>query len=64
MDTKHEDAIIQIADDIKRQAYSKAEATWKLTPNSEKKRPWPRCHDLTCNRTLTCKKVNCKGFDF
>jgi hypothetical protein len=67
-----EDTIIKLADDIKAKAFAEAEAKWKATPYDEKKRPWPRCKNLTCNRTLECQAHaaksaeprTCYGFDF
>jgi len=64
MDTNQEDEILKAANEIKHKAYADAEAKWKETPDNEKKRPWPRCGNLTCNRTLTCVKEHCEGFDF
>ena len=70
-----EDAIIAQAQEIKSTAYKDAETKWAATPRGEKTRPWPRCKDLTCNRTLICQgkdyevfagmtQNTCRGFDF
>lgn len=67
-DFAREDEIIRQADKIKSRAFNEAERKWKETPDVEKKRPWPRCHNLTCNRTLVCQakfgKKSCEGWEF
>lgn len=59
-----EDGILARAEAIRAKALHDAEARWKATPDDQKTRPWPRCGDITCNRTLVCKKTGCEGFDF
>lgn len=59
-----EDAILSQAEAIRAKAFYDAEARWKDTPDGQKERPWPRCSDITCNRTLVCKGIGCSGFDY
>lgn len=67
LDPAQEDSIIEAADLIRNWHYKNAEAKWADTPDDQKERPWPRCHNLQCNRTLRClelDKKSCEGFDF
>jgi len=59
-----EDQIIAAADAIRSKAFVDAETRWAETPPDKRTRPWPRCQNFTCNRTLTCQTNNCRGFDF
>lgn len=67
MNIEDEDEIIKQANKIKSDAFNEAERKWAETPDEEKKRPWPRCWNLTCNRTLVCLATNggkCEGWEF
>lgn len=64
LSVEEEDHILDLAERIQREHYLRAEKTWKETPQDERRRAWSRCHDVTCNREVTCKGPGCKGFDF
>ena len=67
MTEQEEDDIINQAATIKHRHFTAAEEKWKQTPDKEKNRPWPRCKNLTCNRTLKCRQLSnerCEGFEY
>jgi hypothetical protein len=63
MTITEEDEIIAKAEAIKQRAFDAATTRWRNTPDDQKKRPWPHCGNITCNRTLVCQSP-CQGFDF
>lgn len=63
MTHEQEDRIITEARAIQRETYLQAEVTWALTDRDKQTRPWSRCNNITCNRTLVCQE-KCEGFDF
>lgn len=69
MDRAEEDRILAAANEIRGRIFREAETQWATTPDVEKQRPWPRCHNLECNRTLVCRELvdadaRCEGWDF
>lgn len=67
MTEAEEDAIIKQADVIKHRIFAEAEKKWAETPRDQKMRAWPRCGDITCNRTMVCQARSgnrCSGFDY
>lgn len=63
MTEQQEDEILASAAAIKSRLFKEAEAKWLATPDTAKMRPWPRCQNITCNRTLICQD-HCHGFDY
>lgn len=64
---EEEDRIIRQADEIKSRIFNGAEVRWQSTPDAERQRPWPRCWNITCNRTLVCQADDgkkCEGWDW
>lgn len=68
MTEAEEDAILKQAAEIRHRHFAVAEKKWAETPDHEKQRPWPRCHNITCNRTLVCKTRtgagDCEGWEY
>ena len=67
MTIEEEDKTLREAHAIRSRLFDEAQEKWKVLSDAEKKRPWPRCTNVTCNRTLVCvgtRDEGCQGFDY